>query len=450
MCRWFDVAGALGPEERATVAVGVTVPGSNGDNFGYKSVLHGTLIEINSFEGAGDQVLADDFARSVFVAELAEVLMGARNSHLGHTAWDAGDSAGEALSTVCQEMLYSDACYRTAGQGWPRAQFWLATPDWPDWVSRTDGTDQNFVTFGCAILFIAFLIGQLGFTLEQVIQADGVTLEEKFVALTGRHGGFAEMTGVLSQFFNTGVMGELRSDFPFPLLPPSARSVAIWARQERGPGRVAVGGGMTDLPLPFPCRGTVEAQYTITDVSCHIHLTAMPRGFATPQYAWTLPTATGPVAIPPEGFNGTVQLTVASTDPANPSVPPIVSTRDAQVYASAPNTTPYGQAQYVLGEIDLFVSGAEGEVICTVSCEVTDTVSPGSTEATTLLTASTRETRYDEEARSEIDSCRERGVELLTREFKPNLLRQIMPDPPLDLLHAITTIRALASQLTVA
>jgi hypothetical protein len=96
------------------------------------------------------------------------------------------------------------------------------------------------------------------------------------------------------------------------------------------------------------------------------------------------------------------------------------------------------------------VSGAEGEVICTVSCEVTDTVSPGSTEATTLLTASTRETRYDEEARSEIDSCRERGVELLTREFKPNLLRQIMPDPPLDLLHAITTIRALASQLTAA
>jgi hypothetical protein len=103
-----------------------------------------------------------EFPRFVFVAELAEILMG----FTGY-GWDAGHSPGEGLSNLLGALLHPAGYYDT-GQG-PRINQWLngsvgvpPIPPRADFVSNTVNTDKDILSYGCGILFINYLVYQLG------------------------------------------------------------------------------------------------------------------------------------------------------------------------------------------------------------------------------------------------------------------------------------------------
>jgi hypothetical protein len=448
---WFGVEGAFGPSDRITVAVGtLSNPNALGDNWGYQH--DASLIELGAFAWAFDDPVLDGFAQAVFVAELAEVLMGARNNQVGHNTWNAGDSAGEALSTICQELVHMDPCYQV-NQGFPRAQDWLATSDWPDWISRTEGSDQHFVSFGCGIMFISFLMGQLGLEIGQIIQAEGQTLEQKFHALTGRSGGYTEMTGVLTDFFAHGSRGELFTDLPFPLLPADDRTVSL-ATIRRVTARAPAGGGQADFTLPFPCRGTIQAQYSLTHPSYEVSLTATPRGFAHPSFTWSLPASSGPPLVIPEGgVDTTVELPMTVIDPANPTSPPTSTTASVHVIARAPSTVTVGESQFPVARLDLYLDGGaagiSGTAFLTVECTASDAVSAGTSAGSALVALAMLQVAYDALTLEEIANCRAKASDLLDQ-FKPNLLARILPDPPPDFTHTVAALRELAAEVSTA
>jgi hypothetical protein len=449
---WFGVEGAFGPSDRITVAVGaLSNPHALGDNWGYQH--DASLIELGAFAWAFDESVLDGFAQAVFVAELAEVLMGARNNQLGHNTWNAGDSAGEALSTICEELLHRIPCYQV-NQGFPRGQDWLATSNWPDWISSTDGTDQHFVSFGCGILFISFLMGQLGLEIGQIIQAEGQTLEEKFHALTGRSGGYSEMTGVLSDFFAHGSR-ELVSDFPFPLLPAADRTLSLGTIR-RVTATTPAGSGQTEITLPFPCRGSLQAQYSLTHASYEVSLTAIPRGFGHPSFAWSLPASSGPpLVIPEDGIDTTVELPVTLVDPVNPTTPPTTSTASIHVIAQAPSTVTFGESPppFPVAQLDLHIdggaAGVSGTAFLTLECTASDAVSAGTSSGGALIALPMLGISYDAPTREEMEGCRAKATDLVNR-FKPNLLARILPDPPPDLDQAVALLRELATEVSTA
>jgi hypothetical protein len=91
------------------------------------------------------------------VAEADEVFMDNQDKE-----WDCGSSPGEGLSRVLSTELYPHE-----QNGFVTGPSWLRS-DRPDFVSDSDGTDQNFVSIGCATLFINYLRHQLGFNLYQI------------------------------------------------------------------------------------------------------------------------------------------------------------------------------------------------------------------------------------------------------------------------------------------
>ena len=132
-----------------------------------------------------------EFPRFVFVAELAEIMM----DFTGY-GWDSGHSPGEGLSNVLGALLHPVGYYDT-GQG-PRVALWInGTPGPPpipplaDFVSRPEDTDKDQSSYGCAILFINYLVYQLGISLPTVIRAGGSSLAESYARVTGNPAGAA-------------------------------------------------------------------------------------------------------------------------------------------------------------------------------------------------------------------------------------------------------------------
>lgn len=164
-----------------------TVPGKGGAvNHGYRpgNATYIAIFDTYSATNPGDPRVGVEFAenaRVLFVAELAEILM----EYTG-LFWP-GDSSGEGLSIYLASWLHPQGYYLyggNAGVKGPRIINWLQTPhpdpqlpaQRQDWVSNTDPTDKNFVSFGCALLFFHYLVSQLHFPIEQVIQASMMTM----------------------------------------------------------------------------------------------------------------------------------------------------------------------------------------------------------------------------------------------------------------------------------
>ena len=172
-----------------------------------------------------------EFPRFVFVAELAEILM----EFTGY-GWNRGDSMGEGLSIVLGTLLHPVGYY-DAGQG-PRINQWLNGGGGPPVspprasvnVNNTEGTDQNVFSYGCAILFINYLVYQLGYPLKEVIRAVGPTLADTFAQLTGKPAAtaFGTFNTLLQNHIgNKTISNNMRRDNIFPLLDPNLRSVEI-------------------------------------------------------------------------------------------------------------------------------------------------------------------------------------------------------------------------------
>ena len=79
--------------------------------------------------------------------------------------WDPGASPGEGLSNLLGARLHPRGYY-DAGQG-PGINQWLnggsSAPPRFEFVSAPKNTDQDIYSYGCAILFINYLVYQRGF-----------------------------------------------------------------------------------------------------------------------------------------------------------------------------------------------------------------------------------------------------------------------------------------------
>jgi len=176
-------------------ALGGTTDGTGGaDHLGcdFKS---GAAIEVCASFGTPDRVSA------LFEAELSECSM---NGNL------CGESTGEALSRWCAAVIGNNALadFATAPQ-------W-AEDGMPDFVNRTDPTDQDADSTGCGMAFLSWLIG-LGHGLETIAPAmvglgDAGTLAQLYARLTSDEAGNAWPR---FQAAIQGLAGGVTSDDPF-------------------------------------------------------------------------------------------------------------------------------------------------------------------------------------------------------------------------------------------
>jgi len=157
-----------GPVSVIVFALGGATDGSGGADHMGCDFTTGAAIEVCASFGNPARVSA------LFEAELSECSM---NGNL------CGESTGEALSRWCAAVVGSNALadFATA----PR---W-AQDGMPDFVSRTDATDQSADSTGCGVAFISWLIS-LGHGLETIAPAmvrlgDTGTLAQLYGNLTG-------------------------------------------------------------------------------------------------------------------------------------------------------------------------------------------------------------------------------------------------------------------------
>ncbi len=146
------------------------------------------------------------------VAEVDEVMM--NNQGAG---WGCGSSNGEGLSRVLATQRYPASL-----DGFASAASWLNSAR-PDWVSTTEATDRDYVSTGCATLFINYLRYQLHFSLARIVQAGGSTLQQTYQNLTGSANAFGPFSALLQRHFPSGTPVTLvGTDNVFPLLDPAA------------------------------------------------------------------------------------------------------------------------------------------------------------------------------------------------------------------------------------
>lgn len=142
-----------------------------------------------------------DLALSLYVAELSESFMGTQNA-----GWGCGSSNGEGLSRYLAEVVPPPGSFPSwgvTGPSWAQAGF-------PDWVTRTESTDRNDVSTGCAVVYLYWMRSQ-GFSTQQLVRAGGATLSANYTALTGRATAYQDLLAAVQGL-------TVSSDNPFP--PP--------------------------------------------------------------------------------------------------------------------------------------------------------------------------------------------------------------------------------------
>lgn len=140
------------------------------------------------------------------MAEICESYMGLQGK-----GWNCGGSGGEGLSRFLAEIV-------SGGPSGALGAF-ASGPSWDgsDWISKDQGTDQDYPSIGCSILYLWWMT-KLGYTVPQIVQAgepDG-TLATNFAALTGNpaSGAFAHFQAAVA------AAGGPTSDNPFGAMTP--------------------------------------------------------------------------------------------------------------------------------------------------------------------------------------------------------------------------------------
>ena len=148
-------------------AVGGMTDGTGGADHNACDFTSGGAIEVCASFGNSARVSA------LFEAELSECSMGGNL---------CGVSTGEALSRWCAAVVGNNALADFA-----TAPAW-AKKGMPDFVNKTDGTDQNEVSTGCGMAFLSWL-QKLGFSLNKIAPSmvklgTAGTLAQLYAALT--------------------------------------------------------------------------------------------------------------------------------------------------------------------------------------------------------------------------------------------------------------------------
>lgn len=200
MTFWFSGAAPSGPID---TKINVGSGGASNDNVNNINLRLGATADF-------------DLARFTLVAEVMEIFMATNPS-----GWKPGDSSGEGLSQLGAFTMYPDQLSDLNGPA-----VWLDTsvsstpaqPSRPDFVNTTEPFDGNFVSFGCALLFLYFLRSQLGFSMKAIISAHASTLEGVYANLTKDHTAFPIFANLLEGAFPSGTpCGLVGSANPFPL-----------------------------------------------------------------------------------------------------------------------------------------------------------------------------------------------------------------------------------------
>jgi hypothetical protein len=139
-----------------------------------------------------------DLEVALYIAELSEAFMGTQNK-----GWGCGFSNGEGLSRYLAENASPGVIpsWGITGPSWVSAGY-------PDWVTKTEQTDQNYVSTGCAILYL-YWMRSLGYTISEIVQAGGSTLATNYQTLTGKTTAYADLMAATKAVSVT-------TDNPFP------------------------------------------------------------------------------------------------------------------------------------------------------------------------------------------------------------------------------------------
>ena len=192
MERFFGITG--GPVSVVLAPLSGNNDGSGGAyHYGCDFTAGGVLYLDATFASADPPPLEI----ALYVAELSESFMGPQGG-----GWNCGFSNGEGLSRFCAEQETSLATLRdyATGPAWAQAGF-------PDWVTKTEQTDGDSVSTGCAVVYLYWMLSS-GFTIPQIVQAGGATLSANYRALTGKTSAYADLVATVRNLV-------VNSDNPF-------------------------------------------------------------------------------------------------------------------------------------------------------------------------------------------------------------------------------------------
>jgi hypothetical protein len=156
-----------GPVSVIVFALGGQTDGTGGADHNACDYATGDAIEVCASYGNSARVSA------LFEAELSECSMGGNL---------CGQNTGEALSRWCAAAVSNNALADFA-----TAPTWARSGK-PDFVSKTDNTDQNPISTGCGMAFLSWL-QSLGYPLSKLAPAmvklgTGATFAQLYAALT--------------------------------------------------------------------------------------------------------------------------------------------------------------------------------------------------------------------------------------------------------------------------
>jgi hypothetical protein len=282
-----------------------------------------TNITITGWSAVSPAATADAGVRLEFIAEMCEVMMGLRNERHGNTTWNPGGSNGEGLSQVLAESFYRQAYYDPQlKHGAGRITGWLDNGVREDWVTKTENSDGNSVSYGCAFEFIHFLHTQKGFSVQDIITKGADTLEATYTALTGHGGGWNEFIGLLNRFYPpTNGAGSLISYAPmrcnlFPLYDNHQRSTTFVTDEVTGVPSTSPGDSIVRISPGALCP-VGEYKWHWIDKNSHWVLTVRPKGFGNPVVTWLVDGT----AVPPGSSGVTITGEVDVDQAAKPGNP---------------------------------------------------------------------------------------------------------------------------------
>jgi hypothetical protein len=287
----FDIDGL----NRGGLRVYVISPPGGASNTGWGGILSPSDMDIKGDYApakvdAQTPIIRAEFARFLFVAELAEIMMDVTTSR-----WNRGSSEGEALSIALGTELAPMGYYGAAG-GAPRVNPWLQSAR-PDWISFTEPTDTDVLSYGCGILFLNYLRHQLGFDLASIIATHppfvfgtlGGTLAARYAELTGNPAAqaYPEFIAFLEQHLPAASAAQqaIGRDDIFPLQPPEHRSVfmstqaaEISSLREEPSFPVTLAPGLLCGEREYQCWRVDTVGQVTASASCS--------GFGSAKYEW--------------------------------------------------------------------------------------------------------------------------------------------------------------------